>query len=186
MSRRERTLAIAVAALVVLVVGYLAIVVPVMGAFEQVSEETAALEKKLNAARVLVEHQEQIDQRWAGYRAAGLHTDEFEARRRTQESITQWSAASRLEIQHLEAASQATRDPDERFDEITFRLSGKGTIRSLQLFLEKISASPFPLRIVECSISNRRAGESELDLTLTLSTIIEPDVEQDSQAGGAS
>ncbi|MFI4859629.1 MAG: hypothetical protein ACIAXF_02990 [Phycisphaerales bacterium JB063] len=186
MSKREKTLAIAVAAMVVGVVLYLLVVTPVLNAFDRVGEETAALETKLNEARVLVDNQALIEKRWAGYRRAGLRSDEYSARRRTQESITQWSAASRLNIKHLEAANNPVRDDDERFDEITFRMSATGSIHSLQRFLERVSMSPFPLRIVDCSITNRREDEEDLDLSLTLTTIIQTGDAEDAQPGGAS
>ncbi|XAM00280.1 hypothetical protein OT109_02605 [Phycisphaeraceae bacterium D3-23] len=186
MSSREKTLAFAVAAMVLGVVGYLMVVSPVMSAFERVGDETAELEVKLNEARVLVNNQVRIEQDWAGYRRAGLRADEYDARSRTQESITQWSAASRLNIKHLEASNSPTRDNDERFEEITFRMSATGSIHALQRFLERVSASPFPLRIVDCSITNRREDEEDLDLNLTLTTIIQPADEADAQTGGAS
>ncbi|MEM9414509.1 MAG: hypothetical protein AAGA29_03405 [Planctomycetota bacterium] len=186
MSSREKTLAIAVAALVVGVLGYLLVVVPVVDAFGRVSDETVELETELNKARVLVDNQTLIERRWAGYQRAGLRADAFDARSRTQESITQWSAASRLNIKHLEASNRAGRSSDESFEEITFRMSATGSIRSLQHFLEHVSTAPFPLRIVDCSITNRRQDDDDLDLNLTLTTIIQPNDSADVLPGGAS
>lgn len=186
MSKRETTLAIAIAAMLVLLAGYALVAVPIMNAFDRVAKETAELETQVNEARVLIDNQRTIEGRWASYRTAGLRVDQFDARRRTQESITQWSAASRLSITNLEASGEASRDDDNPFEEITFRLSAKGSILALQRFLEHVSASPFPLRITDCSISNRREGSEELDLSLTLTTIIQPEDLPESIPGGAS
>jgi len=184
MSSRERFLAMMIGLLVVGVGGYMLVVVPVLNAFERVADETTEMESKLQSARLLVENQRRIDARWVGYRQSGLRDDEFDARRRAQESIAQWCDASRLTIKTMEPSKEPKLDDDERFAEITIRLTAEGTIGSLQRFLQEVSAAPFPLRVESCTISNRREGEEALTLVMSLSTIIEAAPRGD-ESGGA-
>lgn len=184
MSPREKTLAMLVGLLVVLVGGYLLVVDPVMDAFERVTDETDAVENDLREARALVDNQEKIQRRWVAYRQAGLRDDEFDARRRAQESINQWCDAARLSIKTMEPSTNPRIDDDQRFAEVTIRLTAEGSIGSLQYFLQQVSTAPFPLRVESCSITNRREGEEALTLVLLLSTIIEAD-NLANESGGA-
>lgn len=184
MSPRERTLAMVIAVLAVGFGGYMLVVVPVTNAFARVADETTEMEGKLQSARLLVDNQRRIDGRWVGYRQAGLRDDEFDARRRTQESIAQWCDTSRLTIKTMEPSREPKLDEDERFAEITIRLTAEGSIGALQRFLQHVSAAPFPLRVESCTISNRREGEEALTLVMSLSTIIEADPGHD-ESGGA-
>lgn len=184
MSPRERILALLVGLLVVLVGGYLLVGKPVMGAFERVAAETRAVENDLRDARLLVDNQEKIQRRWVGYKQAGLRDDEYDARRRAQESITQWCDAARLSIKTMEPSTNPRIDDDQRFAEVTIRLTAEGSIGSLQYFLQEVSTAPFPLRVESCNITNRREGEEALTLVLLLSTIIEADNLAD-ESGGA-
>ena len=144
---------------------------------------TVAAESEVREARTLVDNQPRIERRWVGYRRAGLRSDEYDARRRAQESMAQWCDESRLAIKSMEPSNSVQIDEDERFAEITIRLTAEGTIASLQRFLQRVSAAPFPLRVESCSITNRREGEEALTLVMTLSTIIEADNLSDESEG---
>lgn len=183
MSKRERMLALGIALLVVIIGGYQLVVVPVLSAFDRVAVETNELRNDVNEARALVDNRERIERTWAGYRAAGLRDDEFNARARVQESITDWCRDSRLKIDRLETGRDARPDDDDRFAEITFRLTASGGVRSLQRFFEFVSTAPFPLRVVDCSITNPRAGEEGLTLVLNMSTIIDAENVADGSGG---
>ncbi len=183
MSSRERILALGIAILVVVIVGYQFVVLPVLGAFDRVADETTQLRNEVKEARALVDNRERIETTWAGYEKAGLENDEFSARARVQASITEWCQASRLKIDRLETGRDARADEDNRFAEITFRLTASGGIRSLQRFFELVSTAPFPLRVLDCTISNPRAGEEGLTLVLNLSTIIDAANATDASGG---
>lgn len=183
MSSRERLLALGIALLVVVIAGYQFVLLPVLGAFDRVADETTQLRNEVKEARTLVDNQERIETTWAGYRKAGLDNDEYAARARVQASITEWCQTSRLKIDRLETGRDARADEENRFAEITFRLTASGGIRSLQRFFELVSTAPFPLRVVDCTISNPRAGEEGLSLVLNLSTIIDADNATDASGG---
>lgn len=173
MSPREKVLALVIASMLVGFGVYKLVVVPVMLAFERVADETVAMENQLREAQTLVDNQSRIERQWVGYRRAGLRSDEYEARRRAQESMARWCDESRLTIKSMEPSNRVQVDEDERFAKITIRLTAEGSIGSVQRFLQKVSAAPFPLRVESCSITNRREGEEALSLVMTLSTIIE-------------
>ena len=183
MNRRERILAITVAALVGLFFLDQFVIQPVSTRLGNMSDRADQLEDELRTARLLVNNREIIETRWQTYRAAALEADESAQRLRIQRSLNEWAAEAGLDLAALSSGRTGTIERD-RFHEMRFILRGTGSLAAAVRFLHHIRRSTFPLRIVACDFGARSEEEDKLSLQLTVSTIrLAPDTDDGNRDG---
>lgn len=178
MSRRERILAIAVAALIGLFAIDRLVVQPLIEHFRDLSTQADDLEGQLRSARVLVDNRRIIRARWQSYREAGLEADEPTQRLRIQRALTEWAGQSGVDLANL-SSGQTSRLGDQPFLEARFVVRGSGSFEAIVDFLHRLRRSPFPLRTLSCNITNPSNAEEDLSLQLTISTLrLDPEAEE--------
>lgn len=169
MTKREKILLFVTLAVVGLFALDRLVIVPVSAAFSNLEVETAAARTQLNEARTLVNRADRIEQRWGGYHAAGLGDDMNAAQARAQLRLTQWAQTAGLGIETLSTGRVVE---GERFDEVSFIVSGTGSLASVERFLWEVRQADFPLRIERSDLASRNESEDALMFSLTLSTIV--------------
>lgn len=166
MKPREKLLALLTGLAVVLFIIFTVVEPKIRASFETLAKDTEAAQKKLTDARVLVDSQNKIDRDWAEYRNASLPDRDPDQALRI---ITQWAREAGLSLPDGQTGRLVE---GERFDMHPFTFSAQGTMRSVEQFLWSVQTSPIPLRVVSCSIRSRDEGKDQLDLSLTLTTIV--------------
>jgi len=177
MTSRERLLAILTG--ITVTFGALAyfVIFPLLASYDQMNQDAAQMQSKLDEANVILDLQTHIENRWESYQNAGLNSDEELATGRAMGFITNECDAVGINsprIRYGNARSLARRGEENGFYEITYTLTGSGDLASIQALLWAIDHASFPLRIAKCEIRSNNQRSNELTLTLELSTIFHP------------
>ena len=183
MSKREKWLAIIIAALVVIFAGDQLVVSPLLSHLATLEDQVAAADKQYQHARMLVDNRETLLARWRGYENAGLAADDSQLRLNIQQQLTEASQQAGVNLTTL-AAGRAVKG--ERFHEIQFTASGTGSLEQVVAFLVNLQNSALPMRVVRCDISSPSETQDKLTVRLTLSTIrLNPEAAVATQLTGA-
>lgn len=175
MNKREAVLALVVA----LIVGGWAlmswVVKPAMAAFDEVGEEAAVLEQDLAKARALVDAEAKIRRQWLGYERAGLSRSLEQADAQTGAALFVWAEDAGFDKVNL-SDGKAKIDDEQPFGELSYTLQTTGSLREIYNLLWSVRESPFPLRMDKCVIDLQRGEGVQLQISLTVSTLFNPEV----------
>lgn len=168
MNARERVLALIIGGLVGLAALDWFVIEPAWAWFADQTTRTEALDKQLVNARLLVDNADTIEERWGALAAAGLTRDEGALRIEAQQSLSVWASEAGFSLTTLVSGRTVAGDP---FDEMQFIASGSGTLDQTLGFLNRMSASPFPLRLLDLDLTSRSETADAVSVRATFSTI---------------
>ena len=170
MRARERTLAIAVGALVGLWLVDAVAIEPALGWYRGVVRDGEQSARRVAEARVLVDRAPRIRDDWRSRHAAGLLDEEDQARYRLQETIA--TAARRAGVA-IDSAGGGQRVPAAHgtaYDTLRLSLSAQGSLTELLAFCADLEGAAMPLSIERGELAARDARKDQVDLALTVST----------------
>ncbi|MEX0744573.1 MAG: GspMb/PilO family protein [Phycisphaeraceae bacterium] len=168
LNRREKMIALATLALVLVFLGDRLVVVPAMtyradlrAAATQQAESRDA-DERLQAGLL------SLEQRWTRLREAGLEPTAAEAEARLLHALRGWASDSGMSLVSLVPERVDTAGPLPR---VHVRVVGTGTMRQAVGFLHRVELADVPVRVGELQLAVRRDGADELTLQLRLSTL---------------
>jgi hypothetical protein len=176
MTKRESTLALIV---VLSLGGWILltwVIDPVLAAFEKVDEDALQLEQELSVARTLVDNESTIRKRWAGYEKAGLARTLDAADGQTGGALLAWAEQAGFTQINL-SDGRARSDDDMPFGRLQYTLQTEGSLEQVCDLLWSVRLAPFPLKIDKCVIDLRSGENADLQLSLTVSTLFQPEVQ---------
>lgn len=172
MQRRERLLAIIVAALVTVWCIDSVLIAPLSEWYANCSAEIERYEQDINEAQILIDRQKRIMDAWRGQHAAGLLKDEQSARFDLQDFVVKAAAAATVQIDSIGAQSAAVGVADDTFWALGLSLTAQGNLQQVQNFVQRLELAPVPLRIERCEVASHDAKKDHLQLSVALSTLI--------------
>ncbi len=172
MNKREKMLAVAVVA----VLGGLAllnwVIDPALAAFDAVGVQAEQIKNDLKDARVLVDSEAKILQRWTGYEKAGLDRSRDEADAQTSGALLIWAEKAGFDPKEVNLTNDKPKvDDDKPFAELSYTLNAQGKLSQVFDLLWSVDHSPFPLRMQKCVIDLRNDKSEALQVTLTVTTL---------------
>lgn len=172
MQSRERTLAIIVALLVGIWLADSLLLQPLSQWFQEKDEAITALERDMNEAQIVLDRRQRIRQEWRSRHASGLLHSEEHARFTLQEMMNGAAIRQRLQIDNIGAQSRAIAHGDEQFLRLNVSLSARGSLRSVQAFLQELEETSMPLSIERCEVASLDPKKDELQLNASVSTLL--------------
>jgi len=168
MSKRERILAIIVAAACTLFVldGY--VIGPLLGSLSAMNDRREQLQAELTAATRLIETHPRLEERWRHMIQAGLWDNPAEAEAQVFTSLREWSELAGLS---LASVKPQTAPGDAELAEMRFVASCQGSMRAVARFLWLAESATSPVRIEKLQLASKQEGADDLTLTLHLSTV---------------
>jgi hypothetical protein len=168
LSQREKYIAIATAAVLLLFVLYNFVLTPVMDAGDRIGSEKGRLLTKLEQAQRIFDRRDQVTAQWGEMKAGGLGTDPSAIESRVLNAVRQWSEDCRLPISTVKP-DRDKGDGDLR--KIFFNLALTGDMESVVRFLWEVENCELPLRVKEFQLGSRGADGSALSLQIKLSAL---------------
>jgi type II secretory pathway component PulM len=171
MTRRERYIAIATAAVVALLVLDWLVLSPWFEARDRVSTQLTAAREELNRSQQVFQNLNRANRRWADVSGGALATSASAAEGQTLNALRDWAQASGLA---LSAMRPDRGEAAHGFQQVTIRVTGAGRMEQIVGFLDRIDAADTALRLSDVQFTTRRPGVDDLSVQLAVSTIFLP------------
>jgi len=171
LSRREKYIAIAALATVLILVLDQYAVTPVMDQLQEVAAEKAALVAQLSEAQSLFKRQRLHAARWRGMLESGMKRKPEEAESAIFHALREWSRQSGLSGS---AVKPGKTDEQPDLVRLSFQVAAAGRMKTVAKFLWLIETATVPIRIEQLQLGARKDGEDDLSLQLKLSSICLP------------
>ena len=180
-SKRERFLAIGVAAIVGVFALDRLVVGPLSDQWKDLNQKVEAAEKQKEKALKTFKADKQMKKRWAQLAGATLKTDASDADSPLLHNVREWGQDAGLE---MSSVKPERAEKEKGFDRLTYRVTAAGGMRQLSQFLYEIESSNVPVRVTDVTINSRKDGTDDLSLVLGLSTIYHAPGAKDAPTGG--
>jgi len=170
LSKRESYIAlIAGSALTLLVLDQL-VLTPLLHSKERLSVQHQTLLRERAEAQQLLRDSRIADRRWKDFHANGLTTDASNTESSLLNALRNWSQEAGLSV----LATRPDRASGSRgLRDLTFQVSGEGSLRTVTTYLYRVETARLPVRIREIQLAARTEGTDDLALQLRLSTLWE-------------
>ncbi len=183
LSKRERYIAIGVAAAVVIFVLNQFLLTPYTDARALYFADREKVDTQLADADRLLVKQKAVAPIWTQIKLNGLKTDRGQAESQAQQAVLDWAKSAGVNV----ASVKPERDQQQnQFQIIGFHVTGNGSMLSLSKLLWSIETANIPVRLNDLQIAPRREGTDDLTLQISVSTLaLMPDTAKPA-AGAAS
>jgi hypothetical protein len=191
MTKRERTILIAVGASLGVLVLDRVILTPLSDRQIALAKQIDDDRKLLDSDRKLISSKPRLDQHWNENLARGLFSDPGSAQQQVVSALNDWVTETgiRQEINQpsanpqpvSRAGSKGSAERD-KFMKLTFKFVGSGSMQQISRFIWRIQTAQIPLRITDMSVSTNKESTDDLKVSLDLATIF---LNPDKLPGGA-
>lgn len=171
LSKRERWVAIAAVAALLIFVGDRFLLRPFEARREAVRSQTEELLEEFARAEAVFQRRARLEPEWRGMLENGLAGEIGQQEGRVLDALRRWSEESGLALSSLRPERVTSHGGIE---EITFQASGTGRMESVVGFLWRLESSEMPVRVAEMQIGSRREGQDDLSLQLRVSALCRP------------
>lgn len=183
LTKRERYIFIATAALVgVLGLNYVA-VTPLLAQREELGNKIESAQRQASTDRLLLERSSQMSRKWSDIAKGPLKRDASEAESQVLHSVRDWAQDAGMSLSSLKP-DRTEREKD--FYRVTLRATGTGGMAQIGNFLYRIQTATIPVKVVDLQISTRKEGADDLSIQLGISTIYFAPDEKKSAAGATA
>jgi hypothetical protein len=193
LSERERKIAIATGAVLVVLVLVFGVIVPYVTARRTISDALDTVDFETKKADALAKRHFQTQKIWKQMLAAGLNNDTNRAESQLEQNLAEWAQESEVNIIKRDLANTVTQasknSPDAKFHQIGFKLTGTGPLSTLAKLLWRIENAPMPIRVSDLTIQpqNGKEGQDDLQFQLTVSTLcLVSDSDRNLRGGGGT
>lgn len=173
LSKRERSIAIATAAAVGLLVLDWYVLTPLMDYSGSLTQQKEQLVSQLSAAARLMHTRTTLSRRWRSVRTTTVKHSPSEAESQLLNAQRRWSQESGLV---LDAIKPERNEKLHDMQEVAFATTGVGSLHAATQFLYRLETAPIPLRIRELQLASRSEGSDDLTLAVRVSTLCDPPV----------
>jgi hypothetical protein len=167
MSKRERYVGIAAAAVVGLLLVDQVLVTPLLARWTSADEriELATIER--NGADDLIFASERANRQWSSMIGGQLQRDASEAESQVLSSVREWAQEAGMTLSSLKPERT---EKEKDFYKITFRATGGGGMSQIGRFLHRLETASVPVRVTDVTITSRKSGTDELGIQLGIAT----------------
>ena len=142
---------------------------PLLDRYWAVEARKQRLLGEMKRAEILLSRQRQVGPRWRQMLAGGLRRDPAEAEGQIMHALGDWSEEAGLRLSSLKPER-----PREKTDlrEITFHVTGSGSMNSISRFLWRLETAKVPIKVKIVELRSRKEGTDDLLLqSLRISTL---------------
>lgn len=136
---------------------------PATDAWNAQGERIAAIRKKVNHGRQLLERERATRGRWAEIERTDLPEDNSAAEEAVFKAISRWTLASHVIFTNL---APQWHSHEEGYDTLEFRATATGDQAALGRLLYELESDPLPGRLEEAEVSARDAKGQGLSAAL--------------------
>jgi hypothetical protein len=171
LSLREKKIAIAAGAALLLLALDQWVLAPVISLRQQSASRVQALQKQVSKQQSLVEKSRQAAPRWDEMLAAGLKTDPAETESLGMHTLRDRAEECGVALTLLKPERMTPADKKARMAEIVVQAEGTGKMESVVRLLYRLQNATAPVKVTELHINSRKEGQDDLAFQLKLSTV---------------
>jgi Tfp pilus assembly protein PilO len=168
MSKREKTLAICVGA----VVGLLAVdhyaLTPLLDAEEALALERDRIVKDIQSGQKQLTEKKRMTPKWKGLLTGGLKDDPTSAESQVLHALRDWARECGLTLSSMKPDRPQSK---EALKEVQVQATATGNMDALTKFLWKAHSASFPLKVIDFQASTKADGSEELMIQIRVSTL---------------
>lgn len=171
LSKREKYIAYATAAVLGLLLLDHTVLTPLMDQYGNLDTQIAAVRQKVDDAQDVIDRGERDDARWKKMASGSLLHDESSSESQILNAIRDWGQSAGV------AMSSQKRERTEKqgdFVKLTYRATGTGRMSEVARFLWLIQNSSIPARISDLQLTSRKEGTDDLNISIGVSTVYLP------------
>lgn len=168
LSKRERYIAIGVAAALGLLLLDRFVLTPYVTLRDSIAKEQSRAVDDLANADLLFSHQRQLRKVWARMQEGGLKTDPSQAESQALGALLDWTRWAGVNLAAL--APERTVQQD-RFRVISFSVKVTGPMAAMSRLLWAMESATIPVRVTELRINPQREGVDDLSMQMSVSTL---------------
>jgi len=168
LSKRERLIMVLTLAAVSILVLDRYVLMPLLDGRSSRQARKARLQGDMERADRLFTRRRQVDQSWRQMLSGSLKRDPGEAESQILHALGNWSEQTGLNLSSIRP-ERSTEKTDVR--EITFHISGSGSMNSISRFVWCLETAEIPIKVKVLSLASRKEGIDDLSLQLRFSTL---------------
>jgi type II secretory pathway component PulM len=168
LSKREKYIAIGVAAAIALVVLDQLIYEPLDAQLTSIDDQRTAAQSRLNDAQTLFARERRLRQVWTDMEKGGLQADSSAAESQLSHAILDWESSSGVVLAALKP-ERATTEGD--FQVIGFHVTATGSLPQVARLFWYAETASIPVRLTDIQITPRHEGTDDLSVQLSISTL---------------
>jgi len=167
-NQRVRTLKIAAAAAVGLLIANAVLLEPALERWKDQSDRIVALRRDVAQGRQLLERATSIRQRWTGMQRSDLPEDVAGAETEVFKAVGRWGRDGRLTFTAL---NPQWRTHDDGYATLECRANATGDQTGIARFLYELENDPLPIRLESCEISANDKEGRRLTLAVRFTAV---------------
>ena len=168
LSKRERGIVfVTIVVLATLVIDRY-VVNPFLDARSQVHSDYQQLVGEMAQAGILFEKRKLMQRKWQNMVDGGLQSDASKTESKILHALRDWSEKHGVTLASVKPDHV---NGDGKLHEITFLVTGTGSMSALGEFLWQVEATSLPLRIKDLQIGSRRESGNDMSVQLRVSAI---------------
>lgn len=171
LSRREKTIAIAAGAALLLLALDQWVLSPLIGQRDQAARTVQALQQQVKKEQTLMQKGHQAAGQWLGMLDAGLKADPAESESQSLHSLRDRAEECGVALTLLKPERLAPADKKARMVEIVVQVAGTGKLENIAKVLYRLQTASAPVKVTELQINSRKEGVDDLAFQLRLSTV---------------
>jgi len=184
MSKRERHIALAAIAALVLLVADHYVLRPIATYRAQAESEFQKAKGDMELAESLFSRRKLMANKWNEMIAGGLKANPGEAESQVLHAMRNWAEEAGLTLWSMKPERL---DNGGELPEIIFQAAGTGSMSAVSRFLWLAETTSMPLRVKDLQVGSRQEGADTLSLQLRLSTLyLRAEAHQDEPNGYAT
>jgi hypothetical protein len=171
LSRRERYIMIGTVVAASIFVLDRVVLSPLFERRQAINSQMSIKREQADRAEKLLFNRIRLNRSWHEISGTTLKADGSTAESQITRAVGDWANESRFS---LSAIKPERAENDKKFNKITFRANGFGSMSAISRFIWHIQTSKIPIRITDITITTRKDGVDDLSLELGISTLFQP------------
>jgi hypothetical protein len=171
LSKREKYIGIGVAAAVAVAGLYQFVITPFMDQSNQVDSDMIVAKRQLDDDSTLFARKKKLEKVWKDMQNGGLKSDQSEADAQAQHALVDWAQRTQVNVTSLKSEHAAQ---EGQFQVLSYEITGTATTPTLAHLISALETASIPLRVNEVQLSSRPEHSDNLQIRLTVSTLLMP------------
>ena len=170
LSQREKYVAIALSAVLVIVVLNYVVYSPLSSWSNDIEDAREKANQQKISDEKLFADQKKLNKVWDELKKGGLESDIADAQINLRQAVTDWAHQSNVNISAIKPQTAAAIEKSG-FVQVPIQFDGTGTTSSVAKFLYQIEVAKIPVRIHNCQIGSTKDGVDDLHIVVDLTTL---------------
>ena len=170
LSKREKYIVICTVAILAVFVLDRYALIPLLDMREDTRIRKQQVSAQWNKAFGLLDRRELLEKRWRTYTEQGICENASDTTGRVLHDVQNWSAQYGVNLSSITPDRVSSKE-EENFQEITFLVSGTGTMNAIGHFLYQLEHTTLPLRLKDIQLSSRQEAADDMSLQVRVSAI---------------